>query len=263
LPLLGWLMLRGRARCCKAPISPRYPLVELLGGLLGGALIQVAVLTLPAETPLWHAGLLFASELALGLGLIAAAFIDLEHLWLPDSITISGTVLGLATIPLRAEAGWKESLIGAVGGFVVLWLIDFLYRLVRGRGGMGMGDAKLAALAGAWFGWQGAAFTLLAGSVQLMLVALALYLLGVKIEEPEAVKRERAEIEEELKKATPEERAEIEKELALDPVGHEPAGGFFRTPIAFGPFMILSVLELLLFGNFLRELWSEFMPFYS
>ena len=61
LPLFGWLLLRGRARCCKAPISGRYPLVELLGGLLGGTLIQVAILTLRPETLLWQAGLLLAS----------------------------------------------------------------------------------------------------------------------------------------------------------------------------------------------------------
>jgi leader peptidase (prepilin peptidase)/N-methyltransferase len=79
LPLLGWLRLGGRARCCKAPISGRYPLVELLGALLGGTLIQVAILTLPPETLLWQAGLLFAAELALGLGLLAAAFIDLSR----------------------------------------------------------------------------------------------------------------------------------------------------------------------------------------
>lgn len=263
LPLLGWLMLRGRARCCKAPISPRYPLVELLGGLLGGALIQVAVLTLPAETPLWHAALLFASELALGLGLIAAAFIDLEHLWLPDSITISGAVLGFATIPLRAGSSWLDSAIGAAVGLVVMWLPGFIYRLVRGRSGMGQGDYKLAILAGAWFGWKGAVFALLAGSVQLTLLALALWLLGVKIEEPEAVKRERAEIEAELAKATPEERAEIEAELDLDPVGREPAGGFLRTPVAFGPFLILSVIELLLFGDSINEALRGILFWYS
>src|SRR5258706_12554546 len=87
LPLLGWLFLRGRARCCGAKISPRYPLVELIGGLFGWALMEVGILTLPPSTELWRAALLFLLYFTLGLGLIAAAFIDLSHMYLPDSIT--------------------------------------------------------------------------------------------------------------------------------------------------------------------------------
>jgi leader peptidase (prepilin peptidase) / N-methyltransferase len=252
LPVLGWLLLRGRARCCKAPISPRYPLVELLGGLLGGTLIQVAVLTLPADTPLWQGGLLFAAQLALGLGLIAAAFIDLSHMYLPDSITLGGAALGLASVPLRPDASWLESLVGAAVGFAIVWLpFDLLHRLLRGTPGMGLGDAKLVMLAGAWFGWQGALFTLLGGAIQATLTVVSVYLVGGKLEEPEAVKLERAEIEAELAQATPEERAEIEAELAGDPLAGEPGTGFGKARIAFGPFLVLAVLELLVFGDFI------------
>jgi len=254
IPVLGWLLLRGRARCCKAPISARYPLVELLGGLLGGALIQVAVLTLPESTPLWQGALLFAAELALGLGLIAAAFIDLSHMYLPDSLTLGGAALGLLTVPLRPEASWKESLLGAVVGFAIVWLpFDLLHRLLRGKPGMGLGDAKLTLLAGAWFGWQGAVFTLVAGAVQATVTILAVYLVQGKIDEPEAVKLERAELEAELAQATPEERAVIEAELAGDPLAGEPDAGFGKARIAFGPFLVLAALELLVFGGFIHE----------
>jgi leader peptidase (prepilin peptidase)/N-methyltransferase len=254
LPVLGWLFLRGKARCCKAPISPRYPLVELLGGLLGGALIQVAVLTLPPGTPLWQGGLLFAAELGLGLGLIAAAFIDLSHMYLPDSITLGGAALGLLTVPLRPGASWKESLLGAAVGFAVVWLpFDLLHRLLRGKPGMGLGDAKLVMLAGAWFGWQGAVFTLLAGALQATVTVVAVYLVRGRIDEPEAVKLERAQLEAELLAATPEERALLEAELALDPLAGEPEAGFGKARIAFGPFLVLSALELLVFGAFIRE----------
>jgi leader peptidase (prepilin peptidase)/N-methyltransferase len=254
LPVLGWLLLRGRARCCKAPISPRYPLVELLGGLLGGTLIQVAVLTLPLDTPLWQGGLLFAVELALGLGLIAAAFIDLSHMYLPDAITLGGALLGVLSVPLRPEASWSQSLLGAAVGFAIVWLpFDWLHRLLRGKPGMGLGDAKLVMLAGAWFGWQGALFALLAGSLQATLAVLAIYLVRGQIDEPEAVKQERAELEQELARATPEERAVIEAELALDPLAGEPEAGFGKARIAFGPFLVLAVLELLVFGGFIRE----------
>jgi leader peptidase (prepilin peptidase)/N-methyltransferase len=254
VPVLGWLLLRGRARCCKAPISPRYPLVELMGGLLGGTLIQVAVLTLPPDTALWQAGLLFAAQLALGLGLIAAAFIDLSHMYLPDSLTLGGAALGLLTVPLRPDATWKESLLGAACGFAIVWLpFDQLHRLLRGKPGMGLGDAKLVMLAGAWFGWQGAVFTLLAGALQATVAVVTVYLVRGRIDEPEAVKLEREEIEQELLQATPAERALIEAELALDPLAGEPEAGFGKARIAFGPFLVLSVLELLVFGGFIRE----------
>jgi len=254
LPVLGWLLLRGRARCCKAAISPRYPLVELLGGLLGGTLIQVAVLTLPLDTPLWQGGLLFAAELALGLGLIAAAFIDLSHMYLPDPLTLGGALLGLLSVPLRPDASWQDSLLGAAVGFVIVWLpFDLLHRLLRGKPGMGLGDAKLVMLAGAWFGWQGAVFTLLAGALQATLAVAAIYLVRGKIDEPEAIKQERAELEQELQQASPEERAAIEAELAMDPLTSEPEAGFGKARIAFGPFLVLAVLELLVFGGFIRE----------
>jgi leader peptidase (prepilin peptidase) / N-methyltransferase len=254
LPVLGWLLLRGRARCCKAPISGRYPLVELLGGLLGGALIQTAVLTLPPDTPLWQGALLFGLELALGLGLIAAAFIDLSHMYLPDSITLGGALLGLVSVPIRPGANWIDSCLGAVIGFVIIWLpFDVLHRLLRGKPGMGLGDAKLVMLAGAWFGWQGALFALLAGAVQATLVVLAVYLVRGRIDEPEAVKLERAELEQELAALTHEERAELERELAEDPLAGEPEAGLGKARVAFGPFLVLSTLELLLFEGVIRE----------
>lgn len=254
LPILGWLLLRGKARCCKAPISVRYPLVELLGGLLGGALIELAVLTLPADTPLWHAGLLFCVELALGLGLIAAAFIDLSHMYLPDSITLGGAVLGVLSVPLRPGATFVDSLLGAGIGFLLVWLpFDVLHGWLRGKPGMGLGDAKLVMLAGAWFGWQGAVFTLLAGAVQATLVVLAVFLTRGRIDEPEAVQLERAELEQELSQLSPEERAELEQELAADPLAGAPEPGFGKARVAFGPFLVLAALELLLFEGFIRE----------
>jgi leader peptidase (prepilin peptidase)/N-methyltransferase len=254
IPLLGWLRLRGRARCCKAPISPRYPLVELLGGLLAGALVQVNILTLPADTPLWQGSLLFAAYLALGLGLIAAAFIDLSHMYLPDEITIGGAVLGLITVPIRPDASWLGSLIGAGVGFALVWLpFDLLHRLVRGKPGMGLGDAKLVMLAGAWFGWQGALFALFGGAAQAVAGVIVQYVRHGKIEEPEAVRLEREELERELQNASPEERAEIEKELAGDPLLEQAEEGVGKARIAFGPFLVLATLELLLFGGFIRS----------
>ena len=261
LPVLGWLLLRGRARCCGARISIRYPLVELCGGLLAWAIVAILISDLPAETPWWRALAFFAAYLALGLGLIAAAFIDLEHMILPDEITVGGTLLGVLTVPLRPESSLVESLLGAALGFLMIWLpFDVLHRALRGKPGMGLGDAKLVMLAGAWFGWPGALFTLLAGAVQGTLVTLAVLIAQGRIEEPEAVRRERAELRAELEKAEGAEREALERELELDPIGSEPEPGLGKARLAFGPFLALSTLEYMLFGkmlvrDYLRLAW--------
>jgi len=254
LPLFGWLLLRGRARCCGARISSRYPLVEVMGGLLGATLIQVSVLMQPPETELWKAALLFALQLSLGLGLIAAAFIDLSHMYLPDSITLGGAALGLASAPLRLGGSWQESLLGAIVGFLIVWLpFDLLHRTLRGKPGMGLGDAKLVMLAGAWFGWHGAVFALLAGAVQATVTILTLYMVQGDLQEPEAVRREREELQQELAQASPEERAQLEKELASDPLVAAPEPGLGKARVAFGPFLVLATLELLLFNEWIRN----------
>jgi leader peptidase (prepilin peptidase)/N-methyltransferase len=122
VPVLSWVLLRGKARCCGAPISPRYPLVEALGGLCAWAVLETRVLTLPVDTEAWRALTLFGLYLVLVLGLLAAAFIDLEYMLLPDRITLGGAALGLATSWLRPDTTVLGSFIGAGVGFLVVWL---------------------------------------------------------------------------------------------------------------------------------------------
>jgi leader peptidase (prepilin peptidase)/N-methyltransferase len=254
VPILSFLLLRGRARCCKAKISPRYPLVELIGGLVALAVTRAIVLELPLDTPAWKIPLVFLCYLALGLGLVAAAFIDLEHLYLPDGITLGGTVLGLLSVPIRPDASFRESLVGAVVGFLVIWLPFILaYQWLKGRPGMGLGDAKLTMLAGAWFGWFGAVFALLAGAVQATAVTLGVLATRGKLEEPEAVKEERRAIHAALENAQGEEREALERELAQDPLADEPEPGLRGARLAFGPFIVLAILELMLFGGFIEQ----------
>jgi leader peptidase (prepilin peptidase)/N-methyltransferase len=253
IPVLSWLWLRGRARCCGAPISGRYPLVELLGGGLSVAIFEVIVSNLPEGTSLAHAGLVYLADFALAMGLVAAAFIDAEHMYLPDTITLSGTALGVATATLRG-LGWKESLLGAVVGFVFVWLpFVELYKRVRGQAGMGLGDAKLTMLAGAWFGWPGAVFVLMAGAVQGTVGALVIYLVRGKIEEPEAVRADREELQR-MAKAGDAEAAEI---LAEDPLGSAPGEGLGKARLPFGPFLILACLEYLLVGDRVLRLYES------
>jgi len=253
IPVLGWLLLRGRARCCRIRISVRYPLIEALGGLLAWAIVRMIIFELPDETVWWKVVLIFSAYLALALGLLAASFIDLDHMYLPDQITLGGAALGFASIPLR-EMSLKDAAIGALVGFLVVWLpFDFLYSKLRGMPGMGLGDAKLVMLAGAWFGWQGALFALLGGAVQASFTALAVYLARGRLEEPESVLREREELRALLESTQGEERAELEREMARDPLAFEPEAGLGKARLAFGPFLALATIEYLLFGDVILQ----------
>jgi leader peptidase (prepilin peptidase)/N-methyltransferase len=260
VPVLSFLLLRGRARCCGAKISVRYPIVEAIGGLLAWAIMTTIILELDPATSIGRAAGLFAVYLALGLGLVALAFIDLDHMLLPDELTLGGAALGVLTVPLRPGATFYESVFGAGVGFVLIWLpFIVIYQALRGRPGMGLGDAKLIALAGAWFGWLGAVFALLAAAVQATAVMLVLLVVGEKPKEPESVIEDRKVLREAIEQAEGEEKAALERELADDPLGNEPEPGLGAARLAFGPFIALSILEYLLFGPLIRaELMGAF-----
>jgi leader peptidase (prepilin peptidase)/N-methyltransferase len=259
IPLFGWLFLRGKARCCGVKVSGRYPLVEAIGGLLSLAIVHFIITALPPSTSLARAGAIYVADLALVLGLVAAAFIDFEHMILPDTITIGGTILGVATASFR-DFTFVDSLLGAGVGFAVVFLpFVVIYPLIRGGAGMGLGDAKLLMLAGAWFGWIGAIVVLCAGAVQGTLAAIGTLLVQGKIEEPEAVRKEREELRAELEKMSPEERAEAEKELALDPLMQEAGEGLGQVRMAFGPFLVLATIEFLFFGRYVIEVYVSWI----
>jgi leader peptidase (prepilin peptidase) / N-methyltransferase len=254
IPVLGWVLLRGRARCCGAKLSPRYPLIELMAGMIAWAIIEVVIFRLPPDTSLGRAVAIFGADLALALALVAAAFIDLDHMYIPDGITLGGALVGVITTSFRPPLTYLEAGLGALAGFAMVWVpFDLLYRLIRKRTGMAMGDAKLVMLAGAWFGVPGALFALLGGAVQGTLGAGFLIFFKGKIEEPEAVQRERAEVMAELAEMGPEERAAAEKELADDPLFQQGGDGAMGARIPFGPFLALAIIEYLLVGNDLLE----------
>jgi leader peptidase (prepilin peptidase)/N-methyltransferase len=249
VPVVSWLLLRGRARCCGAPISPRYAVVEALGGVLSLGVMEAVLRTLPAGASPGHAASVFLAEFALAMALMAAAFIDAEHMYLPDTVTLGGTVFGLLTPALRG-LGWADVAVGAAAGFFGVWLpFIVLYRILRGRHGMGLGDAKLVMLAGAWFGWPGAAFALFAGAFQATLAALVILGVHGKIEEPDAVRADR----EELQKAAEAGDEEARKTLEEDPLGTPPEEGIMAARLPFGPFLCLATIEWLLAGDWIRE----------
>ncbi|WDF90084.1 prepilin peptidase [Aeromonas hydrophila] len=166
IPLLSWLWLKGRCRECQAPISARYPLVELLTALLS----LVVAATFP---PGW--GLLAA--LLLTWVLVALTFIDLDKMLLPDQLTLpllwGGLLFNLAGgfVPLA------DAVIGAMAGYLVLWSLYWAFKLLTGKEGMGYGDFKLLAALGAWLGWQALPIVLLLSSLVGAFIGIGLILL--------------------------------------------------------------------------------------
>lgn len=289
VPVLSYVILRGRARCCGVRMSPRYPLVELIGGAISLAILEGILLRLPGTTPIPRVAAIYGADFALCMGLVAAAFIDAEHMFLPDSITLGGVVLGLTTATLRGLP-FVDSLVGALVGFFGVYIpFIFLYRGLLGRTGMGLGDAKLLALAGAWFGWPGAVFTLFGGAVQGTLYAIVIRVLGIKPGLPDAVAQDIAELEaaaaagdEEAKQALaedpltegddafivravqrvfgikPHQASSAEESSEADASAEAPEP---RARIPFGPFLILAILELLFAGDWLRRFALTLLPF--
>jgi leader peptidase (prepilin peptidase)/N-methyltransferase len=165
IPVLSYLVLRGKCIACKAPISARYPAVELLTGALSAFLV-------------WRfgGGLPGLSALVFAYLLIAMTFIDADTRLLPDDLTLPllwcGLLLNLngAIVPLR------DAVIGAAAGYLVLWSIYWLFKLLTGKEGMGYGDFKLLAALGAWMGWQMLPVIILLSSVVGALVGISLIL---------------------------------------------------------------------------------------
>lgn len=143
IPVVSFVFLRGRCAQCKAPISPRYPAIELLTALLSAAVA-------------WHFGAnaMTLAALVLLWALIAATFIDIDHQLLPDNITLPLLWTGLLVNQHGLFANLSSAVIGAVAGYLSLWSIFHIFKWLTGKEGMGYGDFKLFAAAGAWLGWQ-------------------------------------------------------------------------------------------------------------
>jgi leader peptidase (prepilin peptidase)/N-methyltransferase len=174
LPVLGWLWLRGRCAACQAVIPARYPVVEAGTGLLSGFVV-------------WHFG--FSPEaiaaLLLTWSLITLAIIDLDHHLLPDVITLpllwAGLLFHVVFAPHAAAspfAGLTDGVIGAIAGYLSLWLVFHGFRFVTGKEGMGYGDFKLFAALGAWLGWQMLPLIILMSALSGAITGVCLIALG-------------------------------------------------------------------------------------
>ncbi len=155
IPVLAWLLLGGKCRACGSKISPRYPLIELLSGTL------CLIIALEFEPSLYTLALLGFTWV-----LICATFIDLDTMLLPDQLTLplmwTGIALALSGI---SPVNLQDSIIGAMSGYLCLWSVYWLFKLLTGKEGMGYGDFKLLAALGAWLGWQSLPMIILLSSV--------------------------------------------------------------------------------------------------
>jgi len=154
IPVISWLSLRGKCSACGTPISARYPLVEILGGVL-------AAFAIWKFGPTWQ-GLAACAFL---WTLLALTFIDFDTQLLPDDITLPLLWAGLAVNLFGTFVPLREAVIGAIAGYLALWTVYWLFKLIRGKEGMGYGDFKLLAALGAWLGWQMLPLIILLSSV--------------------------------------------------------------------------------------------------
>lgn len=154
IPLVSWLLLRGKCSGCKEAISIRYPLVELACGLFSAVIA-------------WQFGVSWEAlaMLVLTWGLLSMSLIDADHQILPDVLVLPLLWLGLILNSLGFFTSLSDALWGAVIGYMSLWSIFWLFKLITGKEGMGYGDFKLLALIGAWGGWQVLPLTILLSSV--------------------------------------------------------------------------------------------------
>lgn len=260
-PVLSWLLLRGRSACCGEKISPRYPMIELIGGVLSLAVIELSIMPLPhPTTTLARAGAIYVSHFSLALFLVATAFVDLEHMTiLPDKANAVAALIGVVSCGLR-DLSLLETIGGGLLGVGIGYVINAVYKAVRGRAGFASGDSVLLGVLGAWFGWQGALFGLFAGALQGVFILMVMRVAGGTVQEPEEVKKERERILAEIQALPEEEREEAMAEWRADDELADGPGEGMQAALAFGPFIALAGIELLLFREELRTwflIWME------
>ena len=274
LPIVAFVMQRGRAACCGAKMTPRYLLVEALGGLLCLVVFEVFVVRAPTADPLNPHALSALLYFAFVGGLLVATFTDLEWMIIPDEVSLGGAALGFATLGFRPELDPIDAGLGAGAGYLfVMVLAVWSYERIFGRRGMGEGDAKLLLFIGAFTGWKGALFSVVAGSFQGVLAAIVGYVSGrgvgasVDRSHEEGPTNESSEASASCVDVQG-DAVELVEPPHLDP-SERPAGGAdggpeaddgldaddaasddagFRMRIPFGPFLALGAVEWLFFG---------------
>ncbi len=166
IPVISWFLLRAKCSACGTRISARYPVVELTAALMGVVVANHFGFT-------WEC----LGALALTWSLIALTMIDFDHQLLPDAITLPMLWLGLVFSLLAGGTTPQEAILGAAAGYLSLWSVYWLFKLVTGKEGMGYGDFKLLAMLGAWLGWQALPSIILLSAAVGAIVGIGLILL--------------------------------------------------------------------------------------
>ncbi len=237
IPIFSYLLLRGQCRHCGAKFSLRYLLVELIGGVLSFSLYLVHVIA-----PLVSGGggledlLTWQLWFLLAMSLVVIVYIDLDWYFIPDEVVLPVGVVGLLAAVLRPEAlgvQFWDALTAAIVGFALIFAVRWIYLKWRGIEAIGLGDAKFLFMAGAFFGVEGLMWTLGAGALQGLLVAIPTTLVGGRVG-----------------------NADFHELHGDDPLVGEkdPDAGVMSEAVPFGPFLALAAMEYVLLGPQIRVL---------
>lgn len=222
IPVVSWLLLRGKCRSCRAPISVRYPMVELITAFL----FVACWMRFGWGMALW------LRDWPLVAALVAVSFIDLDLRIIPDEISLGGLIWGLLTAFLDPRLDWSGAITGAFAGFGIFYGFAWLYWFITRRSGLGGGDIKLLAMLGAFVGVQGVLITILVSSV-----------LGSVFGITSALWERRA-----ARFRVP----ETQDSSAVDsgrPWGDESQDSVLKTAIPYGPFLVLGAIFHHLLGD--------------
>ncbi|MCK6574371.1 prepilin peptidase [Myxococcota bacterium] len=230
VPIVSFLLLRGRCRACGARYSPRYMLVEAACGVLSLAIFRAVVdLGSPEDLP-WDLGWWLAWQW-FAYTLVAIAFIDLEHTIVPLELTVPASVLGAVVAFAFPNGLGLEAVYGMGVGAGFLLLIVGLGWLIFRREAMGMGDVHILGMTGLWLGWRALPFVVLASSLQALLAVLIARVYGAVTGRGQSLTMTTEQLDERFDEVT------------------ENAGLPSHTVIPYGPFLALSALEAMLFGT--------------